>query len=246
MTQPLRIVDTGLNSARWNVAMTAALTELHAKSESADTVRFHRYRPCVLLGRSQDAAAAIDVAYCAGHDIEVVHRVTGGGAVFLSPRMFAWDVVLDRGTCGGDLGSVTEAICAGVAAGLARLGVAARFRAPNDIEIGGRKVSGSSGYSEGRSIVLQGTVLIEDEVGTMARALGLSEETLRRGMTCLHEAAGAVIPMASVMTSISAALCEALGKSGSAQSLHHAEQARCEQLFLSPRDDELPRLAGAA
>jgi glycine cleavage system H protein len=82
---------------------------------------------------------------------------------------------------------VIQRVCGGVAAGLSRLGVAARFRAPNDIAIGGRKVSGSSGYTAGRAAVLQGTVLVTDEVAVMAHALRLAEPlpdgTVRAGFT---------------------------------------------------------------
>ena len=43
MTSPIRILDTGLRPARWNVAMTAALAARHADGATPDTVRFHRY-----------------------------------------------------------------------------------------------------------------------------------------------------------------------------------------------------------
>ena len=151
MTSPIRILDTGLKSARWNVAMTAALTTRHADGTTPDTIRFHRYRECVLLGRTQRAAEAVDLEHCRLRAIEIVHRVTGGGA--------AWDVVIDRRSLTGDLGTATRRICEGIAGGLSRLGCVAGFRPANDVEIGGLKVSGSSGYAEGRSLALLGTIL---------------------------------------------------------------------------------------
>ena len=106
--------------------------------------------------------------------------MTGGGAVFMSPRMLAWDVVDRPQIARAAISARRHArICEGVAAGLSRLGCAARFRPANDIEIGGLKVSGSSGYAEGRSVALQGTVLIEDDVPAMARALRIAEAALR-------------------------------------------------------------------
>lgn len=107
---------------------------------------------------------AVDQDYCRDKGLEIARRVTGGGAVYMSPRMLAWDVVVDRTAFGADLESITTQICVGVAAGVSWFGVAARFRAPNDIEIDGLKVSGFSGYKDGRCAVLQGTVLIEDDV----------------------------------------------------------------------------------
>ncbi len=73
----------------------------------------------------------------------------------------------------------------------------------------------------------------------MASALGIPQDLLKSKMTCLREAAGSTLPLAAVMASISAALCEALGKQGSAEELRYAERARCEEL-LRLNDLELP------
>jgi lipoate-protein ligase A len=231
MSSPVRILDTGLRPARWNVAMTAALAELHAKGRSPDTVRFHRYPACVLLGRSQDIEAVSDIDYCRRYGIDIARRITGGGAVFISPRMLAWDVVLDRSAFGGNLEAVTRGLCQGVAAGLSRLGVAASFRAPNDIEIGGRKVSGSSGYAEGRSVALQGTVLTCDDALTMARALRIPETALRSRITSLEEALGEVPSLVSIIASITRGIAEALDREPAPGCLGTEEMALCEALL---------------
>src|SRR5262245_53199199 len=150
MKPPLRILDTGLMLARWNVAMAATLAEVHSADglngpiPTVDTVRFHRYPAAVLLGASQDMESVADFGYCRAEGIEIARRVTGGGAVYMSPGMLAWDVLLERQARAGDLAEVTERVCAGVAVGLGQLGVPARFRAPNDIAIGGRKISGTA------------------------------------------------------------------------------------------------------
>src|SRR5262249_49665733 len=150
----------------------------HGTGAIGDTVRFHRYPACVLLGAGRHVPIAADMDHCGRAGIAVARRVTGGGAVYMSPGMLAWDVVIDRAACGGTLDRLTREVCGGVAAGLSRLGAKARFRPPNDIEMGGRKVSGSSGYAAGRSAVLQGTVLLTDETPVMARALRLPESGL--------------------------------------------------------------------
>src|SRR5262245_26757291 len=110
MKHPLRIIETGLKPARWNVAMTAALTELHDGGRISDTVRFHRYPACVLLGCSQKAECAVDLPYCRREGIDIARRVTGGGAVFMSPQTLAWDVVVDRADCGGSIEAISGRI----------------------------------------------------------------------------------------------------------------------------------------
>jgi lipoate-protein ligase A len=231
MTAPIRILDTGLMPARWNVAMTAALAELHAKGRMPDTVRFHRYPRCVLLGRSQRAQSAADLDYCRRHDIEIARRVTGGGAVYMSRRMLAWDVVLDRRDFGGSLEVATRWICEGVAAGLSRLGVAARFRAPGDIEIGGRKVSGSSGCAGRRSVILQGTVLTGDDAAAMACALRIPETALRDRVTSLGEALGRVPSAASIVASITRGIAEVMHREPAQASPSAEEAALCDALL---------------
>jgi lipoate-protein ligase A len=223
MTSLIRILDTSLAPARWNVAMTAALAQRHSLGLTPDTIRFHRYPACVLLGHGQQLDAALDADYCCRRGIEIARRVTGGGAVYMSPRMLAWDVVLDRRSPGRSLGEITQVICEAVSAGLARLGITPRFQAPNAIVVDGAKISGSSGYVEGRSALLQGTVLIEDDVAEMASALRLPPDTLRRQVTCLAAALGRVPALAEVQSAVLHGLSAGLGRS-----LQYAAPARDE------------------
>ena len=218
MTAPIRVLDTGLAPARWNVAMTAALVRRHGDGLAPDSIRFHRYRTCVLIGNGQRVADAVDIGHCRRRGIEIARRVTGGGAVFISPRMLAWDVVLDRRSQAGTLDGLTRRICEAVAAGLAQLGAPARFDPPNAIVIDGAKISGSSGIIEGGSAVLQGTVMIEDDVADMAGALRMPEAVLRGRVSCLAAALATVPPLAQVQAAIAGELAARLGRS-----LLHAE-----------------------
>jgi lipoate-protein ligase A len=231
MSASIRIIDTGPMPARWNVAMTAAVAGLHAKGRSPDSIRLHRYPACVLLGRSQDAERAADLDYCRRHGIELARRVTGGGAVYMSPHMLAWDVVVGRRDFGGGLDAVTRRICEGVAAGLSQLGAVACFRAPNDIEIGGRKVSGSSGYADGHSAVLQGTVVAGDDAMVMARALRIPEASLREKMTSLGEALGRIPPTALIASCLVRSIADALAREALAGRASADETALCEALL---------------
>jgi lipoate-protein ligase A len=234
----LRILDTGLAAAHWNVAMTSALVELHGTGAIGDTVRFHRYPACVLVGAGQDVQLDADLEYCRRAGIGIARRVTGGGAVYMSPGMVAWDIVMDRSASGGGLDGVTRQLCGGVAAGLSRTGAKARFRPPNDIEIGGRKVSGSSGYAAGRSVVLQGTILLTDETPAMARALRLPEAALRERTTCLEAEIGAVPTLSSLADALVAGLAESLDRQPVPGCLRQDELAACESLLRDEIDGD--------
>ena len=246
MTAPIRILDTGLMPARWNVAMTAALAELHGKGAIGDTIRFHRYPASVLLGAGQGSLQAADLEHCRQSGIAVVRRVTGGGAVYMSPAMLAWDVVVDRATCGGSLDAITRKVCGGVAAGLSRLGARAWFRPPNDIAIVERKVSGSSGYAAGRSAVLQGTVLLADETPAMARALRLPEAALRERTTSLEVEIGGAPSLPSLVDALVVGLAEALNRETAPGRPRQDELALCEATLRADVDGDVYVVEGTA
>ena len=171
----LRVIDTGLRPPRWNIAMTAALAELHGAGEIPDTLRFQRFQPCVLVGRNQDIRREVRLDRCRQKGVALARRVTGGGAVYMDAGILSWEIVAESRRFGADLAEAAEKICTAVARGLARLGVPARFSPPNAIEAEGRKISGASGYFEGATLVYEGTVLVDFDVRDMAEVLNLPD-----------------------------------------------------------------------
>ena len=53
------------------------------------------------------------------------------------------------------------------------VGIDARFRAPNDIEVEGQKVSGTGGFFDGSTLFYQGTVLVDMDPAMMFQSLNL-------------------------------------------------------------------------
>lgn len=187
----VRVIDTGVRPARWNLAMTAALAAAHRAGSGEVTLRFQRFPPSVLMGRHQVLHDAVDVEACRRRGVEIARRPTGGGAVYMAPGILAWDVVADRQRFGGRLALAAAAIGSGVAAGLSHLGAAAEFLPPNDVRCRGRKLCGTSGYVEGATLVFQGTVLIEFDAAAMAEVLilpGMTAGMLGKALIGLSEA----------------------------------------------------------
>ena len=144
MTAGLRLLDTGLADAHCNVAMSAALLAAHAEGRIPDTLRFHRYRSCLLAGASE----RIDESGSG-----IVRRITGGGTVAMTPAILAWDLVVDRHPRREDAGRA-------LARALGSFGVEAIFLPPGDVVASGRKIAGIAGAFEGTSRLHQGAVLV--------------------------------------------------------------------------------------
>lgn len=163
----LRVLDTGLRPARWNVAMSAALLAGVEDGMSA-TLRFHRYPRSCVMGRNQDAAVELDLAACRAAGMEVARRISGGGAVVMGPGVLAFDLVLpDRQAAPGDVPRLAGEALVRV---LAAAGFAATRPTAGSVAIGGLKVSGSAGRL-GRRAVLHQATLIEDLSRTAPLAL---------------------------------------------------------------------------
>jgi lipoate-protein ligase A len=231
MKATLRVVDTGLNSARWNIAMSAALSELHLTRSTPDTLRLHFYPRSVLIGRHQTLDHVIDRRACAARGIEIARRITGGGAVYMAPGVLAWDLVMARSAL-GSLPHASETICGAVASALFRMGFAARFRAPGDVIIDGRKVSGSAGCHDGGTLTHQGTVLIDVDLDEMAEVLGLpSDRSASLSVAALCTLAGHAPASAAVSAAVSLAIGEAFGRSLVADAVSERELAVANRLL---------------
>ncbi len=218
MTSVLRMIDTGLRPSRWNVAMTAALAELHGAGRIPNTLRFHRYPESVLIGRHQFLADAVDPENCLASGIEIARRMSGGGAVYMAPGALAWDIAFSRSDIHARRDAANAAICEAIAAGLARLGLRARYRPQNEIEVAGRKICGSSGYFEGGTMLHQGTILLDAGTGRMADVLRLpSDESrhrqrhLAQRLTSVAELLGRTPDPDEIKYAISAAFADAFG-----------------------------------
>jgi lipoate-protein ligase A len=181
MTTTFRIIDTGVREGRANIAFDPALIELRQQERVPDTIRFMRFPPTALIGRHQDLSREVDLEFCADNGVGVVRRVTGGGAIYLDEGQLGWELVFHRASLGiPNLPDLAAAICNAAAAGLRKLGVRATFRPRNDIEVDGRKISGTGGFFDGDILIYQGTVLVDMNAAQMVRALNIPAAKIAR------------------------------------------------------------------
>jgi lipoate-protein ligase A len=214
MNNAFRVVDAALRNGRFNIALDQAMIELHQSARIPDTIRFIHFPPTALVGRHQVLSREIDLGFCAAHGISVGRRITGGGAIYLDEGQLGWALVFNRATLGlGALGDVARAICEAVAAGLSRFGLDARYRPRNDVEIDGRKISGTGGFFDGDSLIYQGTVLVDMDPGRMMSTLKVPATKLARHgassvaqrVVTMRELLGAATP---TITEVQAALLD--------------------------------------
>jgi lipoate-protein ligase A len=198
MAKTLRLIDSGVIEGRRNIAIGQAIIESHQDGRVPDTLRFLRFPPTALVGRHQALSQEIDLAYCRANGIGVVRRITGGGAIYLDPGQLGWELALSRTMLGlTSLAEVAREICEAAARGLGELGIEARYRPRNDIEVDGRKISGTGGFFDGDTLFFQGTVLVDMNPEVMVSALRVPQAKLARRQ--LDSAAQRVITLRELL-----------------------------------------------
>jgi lipoate-protein ligase A len=232
---PWRLIDTGLRSAAENIAFNRALLEARQAGESPSTLRFLQFTPSALLGFHQSAEQELNLDYCREHGITVQRRITGGGAIYFDATQIGWELYLHKHDLAtADMVAIARRICEAAARGISALGVDARYRPRNDIEVDGKKISGTGGVFEGDALMYQGTLLVEFDVEKMLRVLRIPAEKLsdkaiasaRERVANLADLLGFVPPLERVKAALSEAFCAEFGMPFVESGLLPPEQAR--------------------
>jgi len=247
MASVFRVIDTGVREGRANIAFDAALIEARQKERVPDTIRFLRFPPTVLIGRHQDLSREVDLDYCREHGVGTVRRITGGGAIYLDEGQLGWELVFHRSSLGvASLPDLAHEICGAAARGLSSLGIEARFRPRNDIEVGGRKISGTGGFYDGDIMIYQGTVLVDMDAQRMIRALKIPAAKLAKRnigsaaqrVVTLRELLGEKTPdLSTIREKLIAGFCSGLGISAVDGVITDEEEALARTFF----DEEIGR-----
>jgi len=244
MSKPFRVIDTGIRDGRRQIAFDQALIDAHKAGAIGDTIRFLRFPPTALIGRHQALSREVRVDYCKANGIGVVRRITGGGAIYFDEGQLGWELVFQRSTLGlASLADLAREICEAAASGLARLGVDARYRPRNDIEVAGRKLSGTGGFFDGDTLFYQGTVLIDLDPARMVAALKVPEAKLAKRaldsaaqrVVTLKELLGEAPGIDDVKRALVRGFTERLGIDAVAGDISSEEEARAAKCY----DDEI-------
>lgn len=179
-----RLLQTGYNTAAINMAIDESVLLHVAAGKSPPTFRLYGWRPpAVSIGYFQSLAEEVDLEVCTELGVDVVRRITGGGAVFHDDEVTYSAVVPEKWESIPDsIPESYEYLCRGIISGLKNLGIIASFQGLNDIAAEGRKISGNA-QTRRKEVVLQhGTILISVDPEKMFSLLKVPSEKIRKKM----------------------------------------------------------------
>lgn len=127
----------------------------------------------VIIGRNQNAFAECDLAAMNADSVQLVRRITGGGAVYHDCGNLNFSFLSPADCYDTD---VQDEI---ILSALRSLGIDAEKNGRNDFSVNGRKFSGNAFGGKGQNKVRHGTLLIDSDLTRLSHYLTVSAKKLR-------------------------------------------------------------------
>ena len=169
--EKIRILETGNNLGPWNMAVDEFL--LYNCKEPV--LRIYGWsKPCISIGYFQNIDE-VDYKKCNDMNVDVVRRITGGGAVFHDMELTYSFVTKNFPQ------SIMESykeISEVIIQALKKLGLDAKFSPLNDVTVDGKKVCGNAQTRKNNVLLQHGTILLEVDIEKMFSLLNVPIEKI--------------------------------------------------------------------
>lgn len=172
----MKILFSEYRRAEQNLALEQQLV---AGSESV--VLLYVNEPTVVVGRNQTIEAEVDCDYCRAHNIDVVRRASGGGAVYHDAGNLNYAIICDGGERPLDRDYTEPIVWA-----LRRLGVDAVAGSRGEIKVGDAKVSGSASMVRKGRVLFHGTLLFDSDLDALDAALRGDDSRRGKGVRSIR------------------------------------------------------------
>lgn len=145
-----------------------ASEEYVLRNFSDDCFMLWRNRPSIIVGKHQNTLSEINVDYVRKHQIPVVRRLSGGGAVFHDLGNLNFTFIVS-----GETGKLVDfrKFTRPVLEVLQKLGINARFEGRNDLTIERKKFSGNAEHVFKNRVLHHGTLLFSSVISDLSDAL---------------------------------------------------------------------------
>lgn len=241
-----RLIETETHTAFANMAIDEAILRARMKGKVTDTVRFYRWQPsAVSIGRFQNIHNVVNLENCTRNGVDVVRRISGGGAVYHdSTGELTYSVIVAREELGtDDVIETYNLICNGLIKATPHLGVETKYdvgdsrRCPN-ITVKTRKISGSAQAIKKNVILQHGTLLMNVDLERMFKFLkapkGASEAEIvdfaKRKITSVESELGKPVSIDQACEALRKGFEEALRATFRVEKLTNYELRLAEEL----------------
>lgn len=137
---------------------------------------FYVNRPSIIIGKNQNTIEEINKPYIDEHKIDVVRRISGGGAVYHDTGNLNFSFITnDDGDSFHNFKKFTEPIVEA----LNKLGVNAELSGRNDIQVGQAKISGNAMVKVKDRMFSHGTLMLNSDLNEVQNALKVNPAKIK-------------------------------------------------------------------
>lgn len=164
-----------------HMALDAVITDEVGAGLRPPTLRIWEWAaPAVVIGRFQSLRNEVDPAGAARHGVEVVRRVSGGGAMFVEPgNTITYSISAPQEFVAGmSFQESYEFLDSWVIKALHDLGIKAWYQPLNDITSEGGKIGGAAQARRGKAVLHHVTMSYDIDADKMVEVLRIGREKL--------------------------------------------------------------------
>ena len=168
------ISNNDITDPTLNLAMEEYVLKNMPKDDSY--FLFYVNRPSIIIGKNQNTIEEVNQPYIDEHGIDVVRRISGGGAVYHDTGNLNFSFVTDDdGNSFHNFKKFTEPIVEA----LQSLGVDADMSGRNDIQVGSAKISGNAMVKVKDRMFSHGTLMLNSELNEVQNALKVNPAKIK-------------------------------------------------------------------
>lgn len=168
-----RLLSCECSNPRFNLSIEESIVRLFDSSGCDGVLRLWCNSPSVIVSYSQDAKREVDLEFCEAAGIEVVRRLSGGGAVYhdMGVVNISLTVNIRKYKELTDIESTYKVIARPLVILLKNLNIDVKFKAPNGVFINDLKVAGFAQYRSQNTLLVHGSMLFNANLDNLRRSL---------------------------------------------------------------------------
>lgn len=169
----MKYIESYSNNPYYNLAFEEYCFKNLPRDE--DFVYLWINRPTIVVGKNQNTLEEINLEYVKNNNIDVVRRITGGGAVYQDLGNLNFSIFTNAiGKEKIDFGQINIPILKS----LEKFGIMAELSGRNDLTLDGKKISGIAQSVWKKRILNHGTILFDTDLTVLSDALNVKADKM--------------------------------------------------------------------
>lgn len=169
----MKYVENFSNDPRYNLAFEEYCFKSLPVEE--DYVILWINGPAIIVGKNQNTLEEVNIDYVKENHIEVVRRITGGGAVYHDLGNLNFSIIKNKGE---NKKIDFKRYNIPILNALERLGIECELSGRNDMTIDGKKFSGIAQSIWRNRALNHGTLLFDTELDVLSKALNVKQDKI--------------------------------------------------------------------